>query len=74
MAKDNKLRLSVRDARAQIGRCLSRAEFSGERVIIQRHKNDVAAIVSMADLEILEEAENKRWAKKMRKEADNGVN
>lgn len=46
----------VRDA---LSDTVDRVAFKGERIILQRHGKDEAALVSVADLELLEEIEDR---------------
>lgn len=52
----DKLTASV--ARQNFSDILSRAEYRGERVIVHRGKKAVAAVVPIADLELLEKLED----------------
>lgn len=38
---------------------LDRVAFGGERVVLQRHGKDIAALVPIADLDLLEELEDR---------------
>lgn len=49
--------MSVAEAKNRFSDVLRRAEYGGERVIVQRHGKPVAAIVSTEDLRRLEAAE-----------------
>jgi len=49
--------MTVADAKNHFSDVLRRAEYGGERVIVERHGKPVAAIVSMEDLRLLESAE-----------------
>jgi prevent-host-death family protein len=50
--------MTVADAKNHFSDVLRRAEYGGERVIVERHGKPVAAIVSTDDLRQLEAAEN----------------
>ncbi len=50
--------MTVADAKNHFSDVLRRAEYGGERVIVERHGKPVAAIVSTEDLRQLEAAEN----------------
>ena len=50
--------MTVADAKNHFSDVLRRAEYGGERVIVERHGKPVAAIVSTQDLRQLEAAEN----------------
>lgn len=45
-------------ARQQFSEIISKAEFAGERTILHRRKKPVAAVVPIADLELLERMED----------------
>jgi len=49
--------MSVAEAKNRFSEVLRRAEYGGERVIVERHGKPVAAIVSTEDLRRLEAAE-----------------
>lgn len=50
--------MTVADAKNHFSDVLRRAEYGGERVVVERHGKPVAAIVSTEDLRRLEAAEN----------------
>jgi prevent-host-death family protein len=50
--------MTVAEAKNRFSDVLRRAEYGGERVIVERHGKPVAAIVSTDDLRRLEAAEN----------------
>ncbi len=52
-------RLGSTQARAAFSEAVSRANFAGERTIIRRHGKDVAAVVSVEDLQTLEALEDR---------------
>jgi antitoxin Phd len=52
-------RVTVLDARGGLAAILNRVAFGKERVVLTRHDKDVVAIVSMDDLRLLEEAEDR---------------
>ena len=52
-------RLNASQARASFSEAVNRASFGGERTIIRRHGKDVAAVVSVGDLKILEAIEDR---------------
>lgn len=52
-------RLAASTARLQFSEIVNQVAFGGERIRLQRHGKDVAAIVPVADLELLEELENR---------------
>lgn len=47
------------DARANFSDMVNRAAYGGERVILERRGKAVAAVVSIADLELLEALEDR---------------
>ena len=47
-------RLNVVELRHSLADILNRAEYQGERIIIHRRGKDAAAIISVADLKLLE--------------------
>jgi prevent-host-death family protein len=48
------MRLNVVELRQSLTEVLNRAEYQGERIIIHRRGKDVAAIVPLEDLKLLE--------------------
>jgi prevent-host-death family protein len=52
-------RLTASEARTQFSDVVNQVAFKGERVVLHRHGKDVAAIVPVEDLELLEELENR---------------
>lgn len=64
-------KISVVKARDQMADVLNRVAYSGERIILERRGKGVAAMVSMQDLALLEELEDRQDLKaavKARKE------
>jgi len=51
--------VTVSDARASLGDLISRAVYGHERVVLARRGKRVAAIISIADLELLGELEDR---------------
>jgi prevent-host-death family protein len=49
--------LPVSEFKNEIAETLNRVVYAGERVLLQRHGKDIAALVSMKELKILEEIE-----------------
>lgn len=49
--------IPVSEFKNEISETLNRVVYSGERVFLQRHGKDVVALVSMKELQILEEIE-----------------
>ncbi|HEY2795586.1 MAG TPA: type II toxin-antitoxin system Phd/YefM family antitoxin [Micromonosporaceae bacterium] len=46
--------ISVTEARAELAELVNRVSYGGSRVVLTRHGKPLAAIVSAADLELLE--------------------
>jgi prevent-host-death family protein len=49
--------MPVSEFKNEIAETLNRVVYAGERVCLQRHGKDVAAVVSMKEVKILEEIE-----------------
>ncbi len=65
------MNVSVSKIRDTLADALNRVAYGGERVILERRGRGVAALVSMQDLELLQEMENRsdlKAARKARKE------
>lgn len=65
------MQIAVRDFRDDMADPINRAAYGGERVILTRRGEGVAALVSLDDLALLEELENQadlKAAIKARKE------
>jgi len=52
-------RLPATKARERLAQVLSEVSVRGDRVILERHGKDVAAVISMDDLELLERLEDR---------------
>ena len=52
-------RLSVSQARLALPDTINRVSYGGERIIISRNGRDAAALVSLGDLRLLEEMEDR---------------
>lgn len=52
------VRMAASKVREAISETLDRVAFHGERIVLQRHGKDEAALVSLADLELLEALED----------------
>ena len=52
-------RLAASEVRLQFAEVVNQVAFGGERIVLHRHGKDVAAIVPVADLELLEELEKR---------------
>jgi prevent-host-death family protein len=50
--------ISATDARANFQELISRAEYRGERIVIERHGKAAVAIISLDDLKFLEAIED----------------
>ena len=69
--KGANMRTALVDLRKNLADAVNRAAYGGERVILERHGKPVAALVSLDDVELLEQLENQRdlrAAQKARKE------
>ncbi|MGH7282427.1 MAG: type II toxin-antitoxin system Phd/YefM family antitoxin [Polyangiaceae bacterium] len=53
------VRISSSAARQKLPEAVTRAAYTGERTIIERHGKAIAAVVSVADLELLEAIEDR---------------
>lgn len=53
------VRMAVNKVRDALSDTVDRVAFKGERVILQRHGKDQAALISVADLALLEELEDR---------------
>jgi prevent-host-death family protein len=52
-------RIPASEARLQFAEVVNKVAFGGERVVLHRHGKDVAAIVPVDDLRLLEALENR---------------
>ena len=52
-------RVPATKARERLAEVLNEVSVRGDRVILERHGKDVAAVISMADLELLELLEDR---------------
>ena len=52
-------RLTASELREDLATALNKVAFGGERIILRRNNKDVAALVSMEDLALLRELEDK---------------
>lgn len=48
-------RIATTEARKELSRLVSRVEFGGERIIIQRRERDAVALIPMEELRMFEE-------------------
>jgi len=63
--------ISTTEIRDQLADALNRVAYGGERIILKRRNKEIAALVHIDDLAVLEELENKadlKAARKARKE------
>jgi prevent-host-death family protein len=51
-------KMSISVAREKFAEIVNRAEYRGERVIVRRHNRDVAAVIPVEDLELLQKIED----------------
>ena len=51
------IHIPVSEFKNEIAETVNRVVYAGERVLLQRHGKDVAALVSMKELRVLEEIE-----------------
>jgi prevent-host-death family protein len=52
-------RLTASQLREDLASALNKVAFGGERIVLQRNNKDVAALVSIEDLSLLRELEDK---------------
>jgi antitoxin Phd len=64
------VRLATHKARANFSRTLTRVAAKRERIVLQRRGEDVAALVPVEDLALLEEREDRRDAEDFRAAKD----
>jgi prevent-host-death family protein len=55
--------LSIMQARAKFADTVNRVQYTGERIVLERHGKGVAAVIPIEDLELLERIEDERDAK-----------
>lgn len=51
--------LPVSKARQELAELINRVAYKGERIVIERHGKDVAALVPTEDLQVLESLEDR---------------
>jgi prevent-host-death family protein len=56
-------RMNTSDARHEFAEVINRAAYRGERIVLHRRGRDVAAIISVEDLELLERLEDENDVK-----------
>jgi len=52
-------RIPASEARVEFASVMNKVAFGGERIVLHRHGKDVAAIVPVEDLRLLEDLENR---------------
>ena len=52
-------RIPASEARLQFAEMVNKVAFGGERIVLHRHGKDVAAVVPMEDLELLQQLEDR---------------
>ena len=52
-------KLSASEARKKFADIVNRAEYRGERVIVRRRNRDVAAVIPIEDLHLLQKVEDR---------------
>jgi prevent-host-death family protein len=65
------MEIGIAEIRENLSEVLNRVAYGGERVVLKRRKKNVAAMVSMEDLHLLEALENQadlKAARRARKE------
>ena len=55
----NMTKMTVTEARDNLSDTMNRVAYAGERVILERNGKDLAVIISIEDLRLLEEIENR---------------
>ncbi len=60
------VRVNASDARHEFADVVNRAAYRGERIVLHRRGKDVAAIISLEDLELLEQLEDEKDLKAAR--------
>jgi prevent-host-death family protein len=69
--EETAMEMNMVDVRANFAEVVNRVAYGGERVVMKRRSKGVAAVVSMEDLKLLEELEDRadvKAALKARKE------
>jgi prevent-host-death family protein len=60
-------RVSTTRAREALSDVINRVVYQGERIVLERHGKDVVAVVPVADLELLEQLEDRMDLEEARK-------
>jgi len=55
--------MNIVDIRKNMADALNRVAYRGDRIVLERRGKEVAAIVSMEDLELLRKLEEEYWAR-----------
>jgi prevent-host-death family protein len=66
------MNIGIAEIRNNLADALNRAAYAGERVVLERRGKPVAAIVSIEDLELLEQLENEADLQALRKARKQG--
>ncbi len=66
MNKTKKKSVSATAARQSFAESLNRAAYGGERVVIRRHGKEIAAVIPIEDLRLIEDVEDKEDARRAR--------
>ncbi len=61
------MELNITDIRENLADALNRVAYAGERIVLKRRAKSVAALVSIADLALLEQMEDAEDVKAARK-------
>jgi prevent-host-death family protein len=59
-------KIDTSQARQAFSDTLSQVAFGGDRIVLSRHGKDVAALIPMMDLELLQDCEEERRSKSRR--------
>ncbi len=51
--------VSLSHVRTKIGKIVGRAAYGNERIVIENHGQDIAAVISIQDLRLFEELEDR---------------
>ncbi len=63
-------RMTASQLREDLASAINKVAFGGERIILRRNSKDVAALVSIQDLALLRELEDRRDLAAMKKAID----
>lgn len=59
--------LSIMEARSKLADTVNRVQYGGERIVLERHGKGVAAVVSIEDLQLLNQLEDQSDAKAVKR-------